>query len=401
MDDAARVLVAGAGPVGLVTALCLARRDVPVTVLEAEPDLTEDLRAGTFHPPTLEMLDDFGLTKKLHEMGIVVPRWQFRDSKAGVVAEFDLGVLKHDTPYPYRLHCEQHKLARVAYEMLRALPHAEVRFATRVTEVTRGANGVTATVETPEGRGFETGAYLVGADGGRSAVRKAAGIEFEGFTWPEAFRVVSTPYDLGPHGFAGAAYVSDPVEWCAVFKVPGERPPGLWRMASPVDPDLSDDDVLADAAVQSSLRRLLPWRGPYEIVHRGTYRVHQRVAASFRRGRVLLAGDAAHINNPLGGMGLNSGIHDAVSLAAELARVWRREADDRVLDGWDDQRRAINVEYVQAMTIQNKRTIEERDGEVRRQRHEEMRRTAENPELARAYLLKTSMLASLRKAGIS
>ena len=399
MADAARVLVAGAGPVGLVTALCLARRDVPVTVLEAEPDLTEDLRAGTFHPPTLEMLDDLGLTKKLHEMGLVVPRWQFRDSKAGVVAEFDLGVLKHDTPYPYRLHCEQHKLARVAYEMLRALPHAEVRFATRVTEVTRGGSGVTATVETPEGRGFETGAYLVGADGGRSAVRKAAGIEFEGFTWPEAFRVVSTPYDLAPHGFAGAAYVSDPVEWCAVFKVPGPRPPGLWRMATPIDPDLPDDAALADAAVQPSMRRLLPGRGPYEIVHRGTYRVHQRVAASFRRGRVLLAGDAAHINNPLGGMGLNSGIHDAVSLAAELARVWRREADDRVLDGWDDQRRAINVEYVQAMTIQNKRTIEERDPEVRRQRHAEMRRTAEDPALARAYLLKTSMLVSLRTAG--
>ena len=396
MADAARVLVAGAGPVGLITALSLARRDVPVTVLEAEPDLTEDLRAGTFHPPTLEMLDNLGITKTLHEMGIVVPTWQFRDREAGVVAEFDLGVLKHDTPYPYRLHCEQHKLARVVYEMLRALPHAEVRFATRVTEVTQSADGVTVTVETPEGLRAETGAYLVGADGGRSAVRKAAGIEFEGFTWPEAFAVVSTPYDLAPHGFAYAAYVSDPVEWCAVFKVPGPRPPGLWRIAAPVDPNIPDDEVLADAAVQPRLRRLLPGRGPYEIVHRGTYRVHQRVAASFRRGRVLLAGDAAHINNPLGGMGLNSGIHDAMSLAAGIARVWRREADDRELDVYDEQRRAINVEYVQTITIQNKRTIEERDPEIRRRRHDEMRRTAEDPELARAYLLKTSMLASVR-----
>jgi 3-(3-hydroxy-phenyl)propionate hydroxylase len=397
MADTARVLVAGAGPVGLITALSLARRDVPVTVLEAEPDLTEDLRAGTFHPPTVELLADLGIAKTLHAMGIVVPAWQFRDREAGVVAEFDLGVLRHDTPYPYRLHCEQHKLARVVYDMLRPLPHAEVRFATRVTGVSQSADAVTVTVDTPDGPGSETGAYLVGADGGRSVVRKAAGIEFEGFTWPEAFAVVSTPYDLAPHGFSYAAYVSDPVEWCAVFKVPGPRPPGLWRVASPYNPDLSDDEALADTAVQPRLRRLLPGRGPYEIVHRGTYRVHQRVAASFRQGRVFLAGDAAHINNPLGGMGLNSGIHDAVSLAAGLARVWRGEADDRALDLYDQNRRAINVEYVQEITIQNKRTIEERDPEIRRQRHDEMRRTAGDPALARAYLLKTSMLASVRE----
>lgn len=397
MAHTARVLVAGAGPVGLITALSLARRDVPVTVLEAEPDLTEDLRAGTFHPPTVELLDDLGIAKTLHAMGIVVPAWQFRDREEGVVAEFDLGVLRHDTPYPYRLHCEQHKLARVVYEMLRALPHVDVRFAARVTGVSQSADAVTVSVDTADGPGSETGAYLVGADGGRSIVRKAADIEFEGFTWPEAFAVVSTPYDLAPHGFSYAAYVSDPVEWCAVFKVPGPRPPGLWRVASPYNPDLSDDEALADTAVQPRLRRLLPGRGPYEIVHRGTYRVHQRVAASFRQGRVFLAGDAAHINNPLGGMGLNSGIHDAARLAAELARVWRGEADDRELDRYDRERRAINIEYVQAITIQNKRIIEERDPEVRRRRHDEMRRTAGDPALARAYLMKTSMLASARE----
>jgi len=399
MASDARVLVAGAGPAGLVTALCLARRGVPVTVLEAEPDLAEDLRAGTFHPPTLEMLDDLGITPELHAVGLIARTWQFRDRETGVVAEFDLDLLKADTPYPYRLHCEQFKMARIVYETLIALPHARVAFGARVVDLTQEADHVSVRVETPDGPRVERGAWLVGADGGRSVVRKAVGVEFEGFTWPEAFMVVSTPYDLGRHGFAHAAYVSDPERWCAVFKVPGDGRTGLWRAASPTDPALPDEVGLADGRVQERLDWVLPGRGPYEVVHRRTYRVHQRVAVTLRAGRVLLVGDAAHVNNPLGGMGLNSGVHDGVSLAETLGRVWRGEADDARLDAWAAERRSVNIEYVQSITIQNKRTIEEHDPAVRRARHDEMRRTAEDPALARAYLLRTSMLASLRPAG--
>lgn len=399
MAEGARVLVAGAGPAGLVTALCLARRGVPVTIVESGPDLAEDLRAATFHPPTLEMLDEVGITDQLHAMGLVARTWQFRDRQAGVVAEFDLDLLRNDTRYPYRLHCEQFKMARAVYEQLVAMPHAEVKFSARVVGVAQDGDRVTVTVETPEGRRAETGAWLVGADGGRSAVRKAVGIGFEGFTWPEAFMVVSTPYDLGRHGFAHAAYISAPELWCAVFKVPGEDRRGLWRSASPTDPELPDEVALADGRVQARLDWLLPGRDPWEIVHRRTYRVHQRVATTLRNRRVLLVGDAAHVNNPLGGMGLNSGVHDGVTLAERLARVWCGEAGDEVLDTWAAQRRAINIEYVQAITIQNKRTLEERDPEVRRQRHDELRQTAGDPERARAYLLRTSMLASLRRHG--
>lgn len=398
MADGSRVLVAGAGPVGLITALCLARRDVPVTVLEAEPQLPLDPRAAVFHPPTLEMLDELALTRALHDVGLVVPLWQFHDRESGVVAQFDLGVLKDDTRYPYRLHCEQHNLARAAYEHLRALPHAEVRFDCRVTDVKQDVDHVTAVVETPDGPTLETGAYVIGADGGRSTVRKALGIPFEGFTWPEAFLVVSTTHDLGRHGFSYAAYVSDPLVWCAVFKVPTAGASCAWRVASPIDPDLPDRIVHADGFVQARLTHLLPGNDSYEILHRGTYRVHQRVAAVLRRGRALLAGDAAHVNNPLGGMGLNSGIHDGMMLASALAGVWHGETNERALDRYAHERRAINVEYVQAITIQNKRAIEEREPEVRRRRHDEMRRMAEDPVLARAYLLRTSMLASVPRA---
>ena len=167
--------------------------------------------------------------------------------------------------------------------------------------------------------------WLIGADGGRSAVRKGLGVEFEGFTWPEIFVVVSTPYDFGARGFARNTYIADPVEFGAMFKVPDEGPPGLWRIAYPANPDESDEALLAPERVEAAMQRFCAKPEPYEVRYKSTYRVHQRVAASFRAGRVLLAGDAAHLNNPLGGFGLNSGIHDAVNLADKLGRAWRGE----------------------------------------------------------------------------
>ena len=136
------VIIAGAGPVGLITALILARNDVPVLVLEAEPGLTHDLRAGTFHPPTQELMEPLGITARMHEIGIKVPRWQQRDRKEGLVVEWDLGLLKDDTPYPYRFHLEQHRLTPIVFDLLAQYPHAQVRFNHRLTGYTQDADGV-------------------------------------------------------------------------------------------------------------------------------------------------------------------------------------------------------------------------------------------------------------------
>ena len=203
--------------------------------------------------------------------------------------------------------------------------------------------------------------WLIGADGGRSTIRKLLPVEFEGFTWPEQFLVVSTPYDFGRHGFTMNAYVADPVEWAAVFKMPDAGPPGLWRLAFPCDPGLPDDALLDPKRCRSACRASCRRDADYEIRYQSIYRVHQRVASEWRHGRVLLAGDAAHLNNPLGGFGLNSGIHDAVNLADKLARVWRGEADEALLDLYVRQRRTTTIEQVQAMSIRNKRLLEERD----------------------------------------
>jgi 3-(3-hydroxy-phenyl)propionate hydroxylase len=392
------VVIAGAGPTGLMCALALARRGVHVVVCEAEPSLTHDLRAGTFHPPTQEMMAPYGITARMHEHGLQVRRWQIRSRRGGLVAEFDLGLLADETPYPYRLHLEQHRLTPIQLDILRKEPTAEVHFRHRVTGFEQKANSVLVRFESEGIPGKLEASWLVGADGGRSTIRKLLPVEFEGFTWPEQFLVVSTPYDLARHGFTMNAYVADPVEWAAVFKMPDVGPPGLWRLAFPCDPGMPEDALLDPRSVQARMQGFLALEHDYEVRYQSIYRVHQRVASEWRCGRVLLAGDAAHLNNPLGGFGLNSGIHDAITLAEKLARVWRGEADDSLLDLYVRQRRAATIDHVQAMSIRNKRLLEERDPHVHRTRMEELVTIAEDPRLARAYMLESSMIAGLRKS---
>lgn len=393
------VIIVGGGPVGLVSAYVLAQRDIPVLVLEAHSELFLDLRAGSFHPPTLEALEASGITKKLLKMGIVVPAWQLRDRTDGVVGTFELAsLLKDETPYPYRLHLEQHKLTPLVYDMLKDMPHVDVRFSHSVTEVTQDADSVSVTADTPEGKQTFKGRWVIGADGGGSAVRKSAGIEFEGFTYPEKFALISTGYDLGQHGFTDTAYISHPVEWCAVFRLPHLGPPGLWRFLYGCSPDETDEEALSDDRVEERLQSVVSKPGRYDTIHRTIYRVHQRVAETFRKGRMLIAGDAAHLNNPLGGFGLNCALQDAINLTDKLAAVWRGEADESVLDRYVRQRRTVNIEYVQESSIRNKRTLEETDPVIRKQRLDELRRASEIPALAKEVVMKSSMILSMRRA---
>ncbi len=183
-----------------------------------------------------------------------------------------------------------------------------------------------------------------------------------------------------------------------MFKLPDEGPPGLWRLAYPADPDESDEALLAPERVEAAMQRFAAKPEPYEVRYKSTYRVHQRVAANFHIGRVLLAGDAAHLNNPLGGFGLNSGIHDAVNLCDKLGRLWRGDGGPELLDLYSRQRRAATVEQVQAMSIRNKQMMEERDPAVQRARLQEMIDTAADPARAKQHLLNTSMISGLRRA---
>jgi 3-(3-hydroxy-phenyl)propionate hydroxylase len=399
MADERPILIAGGGPVGCITALALARQGIPVALFEAEARVNDAPRAATTHAATLEMLAELGLVDEVMRRGLVEPKFRIWDrASREVIVEFDFGMLKDDTRFPYVVQCEQHKLANMTLERLRAFSHVSVEFSARVTALRQLDDRVEATIESAAGSRTVTGAYLIGADGGRSTVRKALGIEFEGYTHPERFLILTTTFAFdAEYAQCSRNYFSDPDEWCALFKVTGDDGKGLWRLLFPTRLEETDTQALDEEAVQRRLQTFFPKRGPYPVVHRNLYNVHQRVAASFRQGRVLLAGDSAHVNNPLGGLGLNFGIHDAVELSGLIGRVLRCEAPADILEQYDRFRRPLNLEYVQQQTIANKKRLEEKDPAQRAKSNEALRQTAADPAAHRAYLLRASLIDSVRK----
>ncbi len=395
-----RVLIAGGGPVGLLCALLLGRRGVPVRLFDDNDGLQDDPRAATTHPATLELLGEDGLAQDMARVGLVAPIFQFWDRPTGdLVAQFDHAALKDDTAYPYVVQCEQFKTAGLILARLRKLANVEVMFGHAAIDLRQDQNGVSVEVRGPDGIATHKGAYLIGADGGRSTVRKQCGIAFDGFTWAERFVVLTTPHDFeAERGYCYRSYFADPGAWCNCFKVSADGPPGLWRTVFPTEAGESDDDILGDTGVQARLQKFFPAPRPYPVVHRNLYVTHQRVAARFRHGRALLAGDAAHVNNPIGGMGLNGGIQDAANLCDKLVRIMLGGESERLLDLYDRQRRAVAVEFVQEQSIANKKRLEAADPQARRRNLDELRQIAADPVRARQFLLRSAMIDSQRRA---
>ncbi|MDX1485630.1 MAG: NAD(P)/FAD-dependent oxidoreductase [Alphaproteobacteria bacterium] len=398
MTDDEKILIAGAGPVGYTVALNLAHYGIPFTLFEAGDEIFEDPRAGTIHPPTLEMFETLGLAAAMVERGYRVDHFHYRDRREGLVADFDLGVLADETPYPYRLMLEQHKISRLIDARLGESDDRRLLRNHRVTKVSQDDAGVRAEVMTPSGIETFTGQYLIGCDGGRSQVRRSMNVDFKGITYKERFLVVTTPFDFTGAGYALTNYISDPEEWCALFKLPGADENGIWRALFPTEPDDPEDAIFDDRAIEARLQGLHAKPEPYELAHRNLYEVHQRVATCYREGRILLAGDAAHVNNPLGGMGMNFGIHDAFNLTEKLAAICLEGADDGLLDLYDRQRRTVATEYLQRQTIENKRNIEQRDPAKRKAFHDELRAIAADREKLHAYLRRTAMIEGVERA---
>ena len=389
------VVITGAGPVGCVSALILAKAGIHVTLLEAESDLPLDMRASTFHPPTLDMLDELGVVQEIIKQGLITPQFQYRDRQEGLIAEFDMTAISEFTKHPYRVQAEQYKLTRIISKILKDYPHVEQKYSAKATNLTQDDGSVTVHYDTPDGTQSISADYLMSCDGSRSFARKTLNIGFPGYTYPELFMVVSTTDDITEvvPDMCPVAYITDPEEWCAVI-----RAPEMWRFLIPTDPNMTEEQLLDIEFLESRIQGFAPKKQKYTISHSTLYPVNQRVAETYRKGRVLLAGDAAHVNNPLGGMGMNGGVHDGVNVSEKLVQILNEGASDNLLDLYDRQRRSIAVEYVQAHSIRNKKIMEEKDPSIRKQRQDEIKAVLDDQEKSLELMMQVSMINSINKS---
>ena len=368
------VVVVGAGPVGLLTALGLAQAGRSVTVIEAEPGINDSPRAAVYFPTTIKILDRLGLLEDTLAISFLSKSFAFHLLASGEVARI-ADTFPPDSPYPYNAHFGQHLLAQLVLKHFSALPATEMRWSTRLVGLAQDGSGATLTVETSQGREELRSRWVVGADGARSTVRNLLSLPFEGHTWPERFVATNVSYDFERYGFEPANMVADPVNWAVVARLGREN---LWRVTFEEDANLPEDDIPRRIAERYSV--LLPDpKAPYQIVAYSPYRVHERCAPTFRVGRTLLAGDAAHACNPCGGMGLTGGVIDAAALSEVLAAVLADRAPESVLDFYATERRRVFLEVSSPIASDFKRRMSEKDLTRQRADFEEFRRQAEDP----------------------
>ncbi len=383
------ILIIGAGPVGLSLGLALARAGVPVELFEADAELNTQIRASTFHPKTLELFQKWGVVDAVLAHGYKVDRLQYWERQPRqLVADFNYAAIAQDTPYPFRLQCPQHIATRVLKPALEAAASAKVYMGHKLLDFTDDGPYVTARFETANGIVTRQGAYLFGADGSHSTVRKQLGIGFQGKTYEDRFLLIGSDLNTGDllPGAAQVCYIFDPQEWVIILNLPD-----IVRVVFRMTDDEEEVFAMQETNLRARIQNFFGETPPYHIKTTQLYRVHQRVADTFRVGRAILLGDAAHNNNPSGGMGMNSGIHDAANLAEKLARIWQGEADG-ILDDYTHERRSYAVESVQLYSDQQYNNMVMATAEARLQRNQWLAETAVNPARARAYLLRASML---------
>jgi len=400
----APIVIVGGGPVGMTAAEILSLQGIPVIVLEKGETPNREWRASTFHAATLELLEPTGLADELLSRGLIADKVQYRDRTTGLYAEFDCNLLKGETKYPFRLQCPQSTYVQVVYDRLQTRPTADVRFQSEVVGLAQDDEGVTVTVRTPGGEQQLKASFVLGADGARSMVRSLLGFKFEGYTLEERFLLVGTPvsFERFLPDISYVNYISDPEEFLFILRVPE-----AWRLLYPVPPGVPDEVALDEDRVQQQLQRALHTTEHFPIVERMIYRVHQRVSEQFYKGRVILLGDAAHVNSPMGGLGLNSGIHDAVDLSRRLVRVLEREREGEgrgnlaaELETYARVRREVALAYVRQISERNTKIMNEKDSEHRLKLQRDLAAEAADPVRAKQWLLRSTLLSSIREQGI-
>lgn len=374
------VLIVGGGPVGMLTALTLAQAGASVRVLDREEQIINSPRAAVYFPSTLLVLEELGILDELNAIG-------FQNSSFGThVPEFGYHSVITTEPvegikYDYQLHVGQHEVARVAMEHAQKLG-VEVLFGHEVHGYEEYDDHMLAMASGPDGEKTFEAKWLIGCDGARSTVRKLAQIEFEGHTWPERFIATNVKFPFKELGYSQANFVCDPVNMAVIAQLDTD---GLWRCTYMEDSALPVESYLD--RVHDRYEWFMQGRKDYEIVSANPYTLHQRAAETLHKGRVLLAGDAAHATNPCGGLGLTSGLWTGIVLADVLGAVLRGEESEEILDRFSDERRRIFWDIVTPAATENKRMLQEQDMEQRRKDLEHVRALDTNPESGALLML--------------
>jgi len=379
MENVGDVLICGAGPVGLLTAIGLARSGIKVTVLDGEPGVVQSPRATGYFPPTIELIAEFGLYEELVARAFKSCEVKMHFRMIGTVVELTLAVLEGHAKYPFFLSVGQHVLAESIVEKLAAMPNAQVRWNTRVESFTHDSRGVNVTVSTPAGARELHADWLIGADGARSTVRSILDLPFEGFTWPDRFVATNIRFPFDQYDFGPNNMLHHPIDWAVVART---GPEGIWRVTYGEDPNLPENEIRR--RIPEHFAKILPSDEPYEIVAAAPYRVHERTCPTYHVGRVLLAGDAAHACNPCGGMGLTSGAFDALALVTALGAVIEGKEKEDILDFYSQERRRVFLEVASPTAQQTKNRIQQSDIEKQREDAAAFQAVAADPEIMRA-----------------
>jgi len=349
MED---VIVVGGGPVGFVNALGLAQAGVRVTVIEAEPQIIGSPRAAVYFWSVLDGLERLGMLAEAETIGVRKQDYTYLVRRTGERIAYSMEILQGHARYPYNLHLGQHRLADIAMRRLKTFSNATVRFGTRLQALRQDADGVTLEVVTDREEQELRARWVIGADGAGSTVRRLLGLAFDGMTWPERFVATNVRYDFERHGYARATFVIDDRHG-AVIAVLDQA--GLWRCTYMEDGTLPEDTFLE--RLPRAYAALLPGRDSYELERASPYRMHQRSAQRYRVGRVVLAGDAAHVTNPTGGLGLTCGLFDSFALYPALTAVILGGADDKLLDRYSAARRDVFLHRASPQAVANKRLV--------------------------------------------
>jgi 3-(3-hydroxy-phenyl)propionate hydroxylase len=381
MEDP-QVIVVGAGAVGLVTALGLARAGVRVTVLEAAASAAATVPRDTVYPwPVLDGFARLGILADCLAAGMTNQRLCLAVPRTGELISFELGILADEVRYPFNLHLAQAGMTRVLAAHLAGYPGAAIEWNTTVGKVTQDSGGVSVVAAGADGLRDYRADWIVGADGSRSVVRRQLGLAFAGITWPERLVTAELRFDFGSMGYSAATYQVDEANGAIVAQVDAER---AWRYTYAESRTLSEETI--SRRLQPVLAAVLPKGAEPGVERTYPYRIHQRSADRFRVGRAALVGDAAHLTNPVRSSGMTSGLFDAYALTEALAAVIQGERDEEILDLYAGVRRRNFLEHTSPAASEFKELVFPADGGRLAGELQRYREIAAHPDRQRDFL---------------